>query len=151
MAWIAASIYEGMQITCMQASVKFETSTQIPLPITSFFLTGGEFSFRPCCDMHSGKGPQTRTGSGGFKVGEKKKSGSDRPVGPRGCVSLESRRQEGLGVCSCERTTPSPASYMRAMCAVTNPFIKHAGLHGRAACTQCPSIWPLDGGIVQLN
>lgn len=64
MAWIAASIYEGMQITYMQASVKFETSTQIPLPITSFFLTGGEFSFRPCCDMHSGKGPQTRTGSG---------------------------------------------------------------------------------------
>lgn len=81
----------------------------------------------------------------------RKKSGSDRPVGPRGCVSLESRQQEALGVCSCERTTPSPASYMRAMCAVTNPFIKHAGLHGRAACTQCPSIWPLDGGIVQLN
>lgn len=68
-------------------------------------------------------------------------TGSDRPVGPRGCVSLECRQQEGLGVCSCERTTPSPASYMRAMCAVTNPFIEHVGLYGRAACTQCVSIF----------
>lgn len=68
-------------------------------------------------------------------------SGSDRPVGPRGCVSLECRQQEGLGVCSCERTTPSPASYMRAMCAVTNPFNEHVGLYGRAACTQCFSIF----------
>lgn len=123
------STYERMQITDTRASVKLEPCTQIPLAMTSFFSLGErERVSDPAATCIKGRGHRQELALADSKWKKKKLASLTDSWGPVGVCLQNPVKKEGLGVCSCERTTHSPASYMRAMCAVTKPFIKRVGL-----------------------